>query len=189
MEAALKREDNGLKRQDLQLKIDDARTKQADAVRGKVSEITSARASIDNMIDTADRLLAHPGKEAALGSVASKVLTLRQDTADFEELVGNLDAQSFIAQIPAMKGLGALSDAEGKKLSAALQSFSLRQSPEQFDKNVKIAQTLMGEARKTLAKKFGMPDTVPNTPNAIPSTEDVDALLKKHGSKGATGTY
>lgn len=189
MEAALKREDNGLKRQELQLKVDDARTKQAQEVRTKVAEIGSARASIDNMLNTADKLLTHPGKDAALGSVASKIPTLRQDTADFESLVENLDAQAFIAQVPSMKGMGALSDAEGKRLSNALQSFSLRQSPEQFSDNVREAQRLMLKARKTMTEKYGVPDTVPDTPAAAPSDKDVDALLKKYGPKGATGRY
>ena len=189
MEAALKREDNGLKRQELQLRVDDARTKQAQEVRTKVAEIGSARASIDNMLNTADKLLTHPGKDAALGSVASKIPTLRQDTADFESLVENLDAQAFIAQVPSMKGMGALSDAEGKRLSNALQSFSLRQSPEQFSDNVREAQRLMLKARKTMTEKYGVPDTVPDTPAAAPSDKDVDALLKKYGPKGATGRY
>jgi uncharacterized membrane-anchored protein YhcB (DUF1043 family) len=189
MTAALGRESNGLKREELQLKINETKIKQADDVRGKVAEITNARASIDNMLNTADQLLKHPGKEAALGSIAAKIPTLRQDTADFEALVENLDAQSFIAQVPAMKGMGALSDAEGKRLSNALQSFSLKQSPTQFSDNVREAQRLMLKARKTMSDKYGVPNTVPDTPAAAPSDKDVGDLLKKYGPKGASGTY
>jgi hypothetical protein len=74
-----------------------------------------------------------------------------------------------------------LSDAEGKKLAAALQSFSLRQSPEQLLSNVKEAQRIMLDSRKRLASKYGVPDTVPNTPAAAPGGNDIDALLKKYG--------
>ena len=63
-------------------------------------------------------------------------------------MVENLDAQSFMAMIPQMKGTGALSDAEGKKLAASLQNFSLKQSPEQLMSSVKEAQRLMLKARK-----------------------------------------
>lgn len=189
MTAALGREGNALKREELKLKIDDHRNKQAEEVRTKVSEITNARASIDNMLNTADQLLKHPGKDAALGSIAAKIPTLRQDTADFEALVENLDAQSFIAQVPAMKGMGALSDSEGKRLSNALQSFSLKQSPEQFSNNVREAQRLMLKARKTMSDKYGVPNTTPDTPAAAPDQKSVDDLLKKYGPKGATGTY
>lgn len=189
MEAQLKREDNGLKRQELQLKIDEAKTKQADAVRTKVSEISSARASIDNMLNTADQILKHPGMDAALGPVAQRIPTMRADTADFEALVENLDAQSFIAQLPSMKGMGALSDAEGKRLSSALQSFSLKQSPEQFKANVKEAQRLMTAARGRMEDKYGVPRTVPDTPAAAPDDKTVQDLLGKYGPKGATGRY
>ena len=86
-----------------------------------------------------------------------------------------------MAQIPNIKGMGALSDAEGKKLAAALQSFSLRQSPARLMENVREAQRLLLKARENVARQHGVPETIPDTPAVESSPEDVDAILKKYG--------
>lgn len=69
MEAGLKREENDLKRQELQLKIADAKTAREDKIREKVSGAESAASTIDNMLNTADRVLKNPALNSVLGSV------------------------------------------------------------------------------------------------------------------------
>ena len=149
--------------------------------------VENARFNIDTLLNTADRIIGTPRGvvESATGPISSRMPTLSQDTADFESLIENLDAQAFLSQIPQMKGTGALSENEGKKLAAALQSLSLKQSPGQLVGNVKEMQRLMLKARKNLADKFGMPENVPDTPAAAQSTSaaDIDALVKKYGGK------
>jgi hypothetical protein len=107
-------------------------------------------------------------------------MTIRQETADFEELIENLDAQAFLSQIPNMKGLGSLSDAEGLRVTRALQNFSLRQSPEQLRENVQEAQRLMLKARRYLADEYGMPDTLPDTPFVETDPADIEALVNRY---------
>jgi len=152
-------------------------------VREKVAEVENARATMDNMLNTADRILKTPKSVvgSAAGPVSARMPTISQDTADFEELVTTLGSQSFLAQIPNIKGMGALSNAEGEKLQAALQNFSLRQSPERLLENVREAQRLIMKGRSTLAKRTGMPDSIPDTPAASPSGANIEALLKKYG--------
>ena len=174
---------NSLKAQENQIKLAEMMQKRDETVRAKSAELESARSGIDNMLNTTDKILATPMGVvgSAAGPISSRIPTLSQSTADFEAMIENLDAQSFMAQIPMMKGAGALSDAEGKKLGAALQNFSLKQSPEQLMKNVKEAQRIMLKARTALAGKYGMPDTVPDTPSASASGGDIESLLKKYG--------
>lgn len=170
----------------LNLEIQKATDARDTKIREKVSEVTSARNTIDNMLNTADQILKHPGLKqfiAPTGPMMARTPTMRSDTADFEALMENLDAQAFTSQIPSMKGMGALSDAEGKKLAAALQSFKLTQSPPQLKANIEEAQRLMLKARSNLVTKYGVPDTVPDTPAATPSLTEVDAALKKYGPK------
>lgn len=187
MNAATAREGNTLKKQELQLKVNEAIQKRDGDIRGKVAEVENARFNIDNLLNTADRIVGTPLSviESATGPISLRLPTLSQDTADFESLIENLDAQAFLSQIPQMKGTGALSENEGKKLAAALQSLSLKQSPAQLIGNVKEMQRLMLKARKSLADKYGMPENVPDTPAAAKSTSaaDIDALIKKYGDK------
>lgn len=169
MNAQTSREGNDLKRQELQLKLQDKVRERDQKINDKVSEVSSARASIDNFLATADRILQTDPSvvESATGVISSKIPTLSQDTADFEELVSTLGSQAFLSQIPAMKGSGALSEKEGEKLQAALQPLSLRQGAESLKRNVQEAQRLLLKARQNLSVKYGVPDTIPDRPAAV----------------------
>lgn len=162
---------NSLKAQENQLKLQDLIQKRDDALRAKTAEIESSRLNMDNMLNTANRILKTPKNviEAATGPISSRLPTASQDTADFEELVNVLGSQAFLAQIPLIKGMGALSNAEGDKLQASLQNFNLRQSDKRLIANVKEAVRLVTKARKNLADKYGVPDTAPDTPASIPA--------------------
>lgn len=184
MNSAIGREANAIRRGELKLKRDEAVKKQEDDIRTKAAEVESARTNIDNFLNTADRVLATPKNvmSSAMGPTAQRLPTLLQSTADFEALMENFDAQAFISQLPSMKGLGALSDAEGRRLSSALQSFSLKQSPERLVENVQEAQRLLQKGRANLAKRYGVPDNIPDTPAAAAATspKEVEDLIKKY---------
>lgn len=166
MKDSTQREQNQLRLQEMQLKLQEMENKRDSAVREKVANVEAARSNIDNMMNTVDRIVDTPLNviENATGPIDDVLPTFRQSTADFEELVKTVDAQAFLAQIPNIKGMGALSNAEGEKLAAALQNFSLRQSPEQLMKNMKEAQRLLLKARKNLADRNGLPETIPDRP-------------------------
>lgn len=170
MNAQFARENNDLKKQELALKIADAQQKRDSVFNEKVAKVESARSGMDNMLNTAQRILKTPMSviESATGPISTRFPTLSQDTADFEELVDNLKSQAFLAQIPNIKGMGALSNAEGDKLQQALQNFNLRQSPTQLLGNIKEAQRLVLKARSSLAKEYGVPESSPDVPAAKP---------------------
>lgn len=166
MNAQTSREGNDLKRQEMQLKVQEKIDKRDAELRGKVSEVENGRSTIDNFLNTADQILKTPADtvSSATGTISSVLPTIGQDVADFEETLKTLSSQAFLSQVPAMKGLGALTEAEGKKLEASLANLSLRQSPEKLLQNVQEAQRLMLGARKRLGDKYGVPDTIPDRP-------------------------
>ncbi len=182
LSAQVNRTNNDLKREQMQLKLEEMKLKRDETVKTKAAEVESARFNFDNMLNTLTRVAQTPMGvvKDATGPISSRMPTLDEDTANFEELVGTIDAQAFLSQIPNMTGMGALSDSEGKKLSAALQNFSLRQSADRIMENTAEATRLINIARKNLAKKYGVPDTVPNTPAAEPTPEELDAILQKY---------
>jgi len=185
MNAATAKEGNALKRQENELKLREMIDKRDTAVREKVAEIESARADMDNFLNTADRILATPKGvvKAAAGPVDARLPTLLPSVSDFEALVETLGSQAFMAQIPKMKGTGALSEGEGKKLQSSLQNLSLSQSPERLLENVKEAQRLIMKGRANLVRKSGLPESIPDTPAVQTSPSDIDALIKKYGGK------
>jgi hypothetical protein len=123
--------------------------------------------------------------------------TTNQDVADFEALVEALSSQAFIAQIPKIKGTGSLSEKEGDKLQASLQTLSLKQSPARLIENVTEAVRLLTKVRENISLKYGVqapPLDVPAREQAIvtlpngqvfkfPSKEAADAYKKAAGIK------
>lgn len=183
MNAATSREGNDIKRQEMQLKLQGKIDKRDAAINEKVSAVQSGRSTIDNFLNTADKVVNTPAGvvSSATGTISSRLPTVDQDVADFEETLKTLGSQAFLSQVPSMKGLGALTEAEGKKLESSLANLSLRQSPEKLIENVKEAQRLMLKARSTLSDRYGVPDVTPDTPAAAPTPTGIDALLQKYG--------
>ena len=183
LNAAISRETNALKRQELTLKMQEAVRARDTQIAERAAEASSVLAGIDMMNDTADRVLASPGLSSALGPLESRLPTLSEDTADAESLIENLGSQAFLTQVSQMKGTGALSDAEGKKISAALQSLNNSQSEKQFRTNVGIIKEVLTAARERTVKKFGIPP--PPVESDIVGAEDLDALLNQYAPPGA----
>jgi hypothetical protein len=134
-----------------------------------------------------DRVLKNPSLGDVLGSFEGRMpgaaSILDDEESDAIALIDTLGSQSFLSQIPNIKGMGALSNEEGKKLQAALQNLDRAQSEKQFKDNLKEAQRLLLKGRKNLATQYGLPDTVPDTPAVRPSGGEVDSILKKLGVK------
>ena len=182
LNAQIAREGNALKREEMGIKLQELKDKRDETIRGKTAEVESARFNIDNMLNTADRVLKNPSLNSVLGSIQGRLPAVLSDEAnDAIALIDTLGSQAFLSQIPNVKGMGALSNAEGEKLQSALQNLSRKQSEKQFRDNLIEAQRLMLKARKNISTRFGVPDTAPDTPAIQPSTQDIDAILKKYG--------
>lgn len=183
MNAAASREGNSLKRQELQLKVQDAISKRDEGIRAKVAEVEAGRFNIDNMLNTADRILANPELDSVLGTVQGRLPVVLSDKAqDAVALIDTLGSQAFLSQIPNVKGMGALSNTEGEKLQNAFQNLGRVQSEAQFKTNLKEAQRLLLKARKNMADRYGVPDTPADTPAAKPAPgKSVDDILKELG--------
>lgn len=156
-------------------KMDEHQRKIEEAERSKKAGLSNATSSIDNMISTVDKALGFSQDvyDDVLGPISSRLATLGQDEADFEETIELLTNQAFMAQIPNITGMGALSDAEGKKLANSLQTLSLRQSPESMRQSLREIQRLLSKSRKALFEKHGIEETIPDTPYALKTLDDV----------------
>lgn len=181
MNAALGREGNDLKRQELQLKIQEARGKLDEKVRDRVAAAESGASAIDNMLNTVERIKTNKSLDSVVGSLEGKAFypntvagTLNpfgngDERADAIALIETLGSQAFLAQIPNIKGMGALSNAEGDKLQSALQNLSRAQSEGQFRANLDEAARLLKKGRESLSRSTGVPLGKPDTP-AAPGT-------------------
>jgi len=171
MNAATAREGNDLKRQELTLKIQEAQQKLDEKVREKVATAEAGANSIDNMLNTIERIKKNPELDSVLGSWEGRVPAAIGSSFDDEEsdaiaLIETLGSQAFLAQIPNIKGMGALSNAEGEKLQSALTNLSRAQGEGQFRKNLDEAARLLKKGRESLSRSTGVPLPKPDTPAA-----------------------
>lgn len=174
MNAQIAREANALRREDLKIQRDERQRKIDEEISNKVADYETAKGSIENLKSTVSKALGYDMDviKSATGPVAQYIPTVSEDTADFEETINTLGSQAFLAMIPTMKGTGALSEQEGKKLESSLASLSLRQSPGQLINNLKTVNTLMEKAKKTLDVKYGAPKK-PSAPAPAARTSNV----------------
>jgi hypothetical protein len=193
--AQIGRESNAIKIRELQLKLQETEQKRDESVRAKLTEASTAAAQSDNLLNTVEKALkmSTAGKDksgkpiftgtitSATGPVSSRMPTISQDVADFEETIDTLGSQITMSRIGEMKG--ALSDKDLATLKSSLQSLSLRQSPQRLVENLVEIQRLTQKARKNTMDKFGAPASlsIPDTPAAEPSPTEIDSILKKYG--------
>jgi hypothetical protein len=99
-------------------------------------------------LDNIGELIAHPGRQAATGKSSFVRVVPGTDAYDFNAKLDTFKAQTFIPMVSALKGMGALSDAEGKRLQAAVGALDPSMSEEAFVKELeKVAGTLTAKAK------------------------------------------
>jgi hypothetical protein len=114
----------------------------------RVRSLADKSASTQTALDNIAELLVDPGRKAGTG--ASAFLGNIPGTAarSFQARLETFKAQTFIPMVSALKGMGALSDAEGKKLSAAVGALDPSMKEEDFESELrKVAKTLYNKAK------------------------------------------
>ena len=125
--------------------MDEKKTKENEQKAGVVS-------SFDSAIDTLDTIANHPGKKAGVG-VTGKIASLipGTDAAGFASQLQTFKAQVFLPQVQALRGMGALSDTEGRNLTAAIGALDQNMTPAEFDSQVIKIKNSLTQARAKAA--------------------------------------
>jgi hypothetical protein len=110
----------------------------------------NAAAAINSQLQQIQRLESHPGFESAVGLSSIAPSVRGSEAYGFEKQLEKLDAQSFMAMIPNLAGMGALSNAEGQKVSAALSALNTGLSEEEFRAEMKVIRETLMQARDRL---------------------------------------
>ena len=110
----------------------------------------NAAASINSQLQQIERLGSHPGFKSAVGLSSIAPSVPGSDAYGFERQLEKLDAQSFMAMIPNLAGMGALSNAEGQKVSAALSALNTGLSEDEFRKEMSVIKETLMQARDRL---------------------------------------
>jgi len=82
-------------------------------------QLTAFNAATD-VIKKIEEIRVHPGRYSGLGSLDPRRVIPGRDKYNFENLLDVIKSDLFLASIQNMRGLGALSDAEGRKVQGAI---------------------------------------------------------------------
>lgn len=131
-------------------KAEEARIKRE--AKDDTANLTKASqiASFDTMLGTLDRLSKHPGLSRSVGLVGALPTVPGSDSANFQAELNTFQSQAFLPMVAQLKGMGALSDAEGKKLTAAVGALDPKMGEKAFRDSVKRITEDMDAARKRM---------------------------------------
>lgn len=144
----------------------DARTRDMNAI--KREEVSSTKdqakagqvASFDVMLGTLSRLKDHPGLSRSVGLTGAFPTMPGSESANFKAELDTFQSQAFIPMVSQLKGMGALSDAEGKKLTAAVGALNPAMGEKAFRESIDRITTEMESARQRVS---GQPTTKTKT--------------------------
>ncbi|HBE3964785.1 phage DNA ejection protein [Escherichia coli] len=163
--------DRQIARESNQLKLEELKQKQAD-VRQKADIARSdrqaaAQGAVDTFstaLDSLNEIEQSPGLSKAVGIRSAFPTVPGSDAANFEARLDTFKAQTFLPMVQSLKGMGALSDAEGKKLSDAVGALSPKMSEKAFRDSIGKIRNQLESKLSTVKKQFDYQEPVQNTP-------------------------
>ena len=159
MNAALRGANSDVQRQLIEQRIQDLQVKAEEKQATLQSQAQGKVAAFDSALDTLNVIANHPGKKSVVGALTGGITSMipGTDAAGFASQLETFKAQTFIPQVAALKGMGALSDAEGKKLTAAVGALDPKMKQKEFDAQVVKIKTSLEEAKQRALTMPGMP--------------------------------
>jgi hypothetical protein len=149
----------------------------------KIKSQKQAEISAQQVLDSAQALFMHPGRQAATGLSSFRSLIPASEAKDFKANLDTFTAQTFVPMVQALKGMGALSDAEGKKLIDSVGTFDRSVSEEAFAKNLATATITLYDKARVAGLNVQRPqflDVLGNNAGSAAQTSQDDDLISKY---------
>lgn len=192
LEIEQKRLDSQVKRETDQVKQDELKTKsEQNAIKveekkaEKVEGAKNAYLSSQDTLKLIDDIEKHPGFSSYVGAKgASSLFGLKDqpvagtDAAGVATMIETLSSQNFLNSVSQMKGMGALSENEGKKLAAAVSSLDPSMREEDFKKSLNVIRNITkrgAEKSKRILEKQGVEVGGQPKASGAPSVGTVDS--------------
>ncbi|EJC8216222.1 phage DNA ejection protein [Citrobacter freundii] len=159
--------DRQIARETNQIKLDELKQKQADvrqkAEIAKADRQAAAQGAVDTFstaLDSLGEIEKSQGLSKAVGVRSAFPTVPGSDAANFEARLDTFKAQTFLPMVASLKGMGALSDAEGKKLSDAVGALSPKMSEDAFRSSIGKIRTQLESKLGTVKKQFDYQEPV-----------------------------
>ena len=114
--------------------------------------------SSQQVLDQAAALYMHPGRQAGTGASSFLSMIPGTDAKGFKSNLDTFKAQTFVPMVSALKGMGALSDAEGKKLSESVGALDPSMPEAEFAASLQNVTRTLYQKAKASGLNVQMPD-------------------------------
>ena len=179
-------ETNAIKLADLQDKRQQNQQAIEQAKRDKADAYNAGMDTLSRTIDTATKVLNSPGFTGYFGTnlnpLSSRYIP-GTDAADTEALVDTLKSQGFMSGIQQMKGMGALSNAEGQKVMDAIGNLSSSQSEKSARAAINTIISTTQRAQQRMQQKYGKDIQTQSSSQSQAQISDDDLINKYLGGK------
>ncbi|WP_338219734.1 phage DNA ejection protein [Escherichia coli] len=169
--------DRQISRESNQLKLEELKQKQADVRQkadiARADRQAAAQGAVDTFstaLDSLNEIEQSPGLSKAVGIRSAFPTVPGSDAANFEARLDTFKAQTFLPMVQSLKGMGALSDAEGKKLSDAVGALSPKMSEKAFRDSIGKIRNQLESKLSTVKKQFDYQEPVQNIPGQQSTT-------------------
>lgn len=165
LDRQIARETNAIKLEELKQKQVDVRQKAEVARADRQATAQGAIDTFDTALNSLKTITSSPGLSKAVGFNSAFPTIPGSDAANFEAQLDTFKAQTFLPMVQSLKGMGALSDAEGKKLSDAVGALSPKMSEEAFRKSAGTIEKTLQNKLQNVKKQYGYqePDQTPQS--------------------------
>jgi hypothetical protein len=132
---------------------------QAQKLQSDLNQVQTSKQGASDSYDTAisslNRLKKHPGLSVAVGASIQPDIPFYgtvpgTDKADFNAELDTFKSQTFLPMVQNLKGMGALSDAEGKKLTDAVGALNTNMSEKAFKESLLRIEADLRKAKKRI---------------------------------------
>lgn len=154
LDRMLSAETNDLKRQEIQSRIasnnQQLQQKQqalSDGYKDGINTLTTSLFTLNDIVKSPS-LKSITGLRGAIPNVPGS------EAADTQARLETFKSQAYLTAVQAMRGMGALSDAEGKKLDQAVGSLQNSQSEESFRRNAGVILNTLNQKRNEAVGKY-----------------------------------
>ena len=114
------------------LRQEQFKTKQEDKQKEKENAQVTTINAADDMMSQVDLIRKHPGRYSGLGSVDPRRVVPGTDEYNFDQQMEVLKSRAFLQSVQAMRGLGALSNAEGQRITSSISALNPKMSEKEF---------------------------------------------------------
>ena len=132
--------------------------KQDVAEANKEQQQNQAALSAQQVLDQAAILNSHPGRLAGTGASSWMSNIPGTEAKGFQSYLDTFKAQTFVPMVSALKGMGALSDAEGKKLTESVGALDPAMPEAEFQSSLKATTKFLYDKAKAAGLNVVMPD-------------------------------